>query len=125
MSHFMFYAGKAYKYKLEGHSNPVLAAVCDGERQEIIDPVRSKYSYEDLPTDYYAAFFGAHVYDPNSNESFAEQLANYLEFLGATNPESAPNWGNVPEADKHDSPPSTTNKTVNPMFVKSNNEAEK
>jgi hypothetical protein len=35
MAHFMFYAGKAYQYKLDGKSNPIGEAVQDGFKQEL------------------------------------------------------------------------------------------
>lgn len=37
MSHFMFYAGKAYKYKIDGEKYPAGKALKDGLLQELSD----------------------------------------------------------------------------------------
>jgi RHS repeat-associated protein len=145
MAHFTFYAGKAYGYKqdkematkmmndpnfykmpMEAQTHimqqagmsPVGEAVQDGYAQERFDPVYSSYSYEDLPSDKFGADFGANYFDPNSKLSFGEQLENYLNnVLGATNPEKAPNYKDLPEKESKNAPTST-NKTTKPMFVK-------
>lgn len=77
----------------------------------------SAYSYEDLPTDKVAAVFGASYFDPNSNLTFAEQILNYLiEELGATNPERAPIFDNLPQEDSKGKP-SQTNQSTKPLFT--------
>src|SRR5690606_17457813 len=113
MAHFMFYAGRAYDYKMQKQKaqevlktkrrsiyeyrgvelkqskmNPVGEAMQDGYLQEKTDRFFAKhsaYSYEDLPSDYYGADFGANYFDPNSKLSLGEQLTNYFNSkLGAT-----------------------------------------
>ena len=114
MTHFMFYAGKAYNYRLQKESaqkllkensaylgesylyvyrqaniDPVEETIKDGYHQESSDRIASKhsaYSYEDLPTDKLGAIFGAQYFNPNSKLSFGEQLKNYLETLGVPPP---------------------------------------
>ena len=108
MSHFMFYAGRAYMYKMQRQQaqetinskgfafypvedqthflkqslmSPQGEAIQDGYLQERLDGItapHSAYSYEDLPTDRFAADFGANFFDPNSNKTFAEQIQEYL-----------------------------------------------
>lgn len=147
MAHFMFYAGKAYDYKMQKESaqkvvnsngfsrmmhgqellirkanmDPVGEAVQDGYRQEMSDRFAAKhsaYSYEDLPSDKLGADFGANHFDPNSKLSLGEQLGNYLNGLGATNPENAPNYSNLPASDDElGDKPSETNHTTNPMHT--------
>ncbi len=121
MAHFMFYAGKAYQYKNDGIGNPVEEAVWDGFKQEVSDKVAAKhsaFSYEDLPSDKIGAVFGAEFFDPESDLSFGEQLVNYLnEVLGATNPENAPNYNEIPEKDSKN-PPTEINSSVNPINKK-------
>ena len=104
MSHFMFYAGRAYRYKLQNqtakglmksfgfifmssdeqidllhkaHMSPVGETIQEGYTQEFVDSFISKksaYSYEDLPTDKFGAEFGANYFDPDSELTFAEQF---------------------------------------------------
>ena len=124
MVHFMFYAGRAYQYKLAGKENPIGEAVQDGYMQEFTDQIfapHSAYSYEDLPSDKYGAEFAVNYFDPESDLTFGEQIANYLnDVLCATDPENAPNYEELPEADDRSSPPSRTNKTTDPVYVKDN-----
>jgi RHS repeat-associated protein len=150
MSHFMFYAGKAYDYKLQKQSaqamvnssgfgfmspeaqaywlkqagmNPAGESLQDGYRQELSDKFAapySAYSYEDLPSDRFGADFGANYFDPNSKLSFGEQLYNYLvDKLGATNPQNAPNYNQLPAIEPTDKP-TRTNKTHTPVYTKEN-----
>ena len=149
MAHFMFYAGKAYAYKLqkerskalvnektfallpieaqqailkESLQSPVGEAVQDGYFQERTDAIVAKhsaFSYEDLPSDKFGADFGANYFDPNSNLSLGEQLKNYLDKLGATTPEEAPNYQSLPSKEPTKKP-SRTNKTTTPMYTKNN-----
>lgn len=149
MAHFMFYAGKAYAYKLqkerskalvnektfallpieaqqailkESLQSPVGEAVQDGyfqERTGAIVAKHSAFSYEDLPSDKFGADFGANYFDPNSNLSLGEQLKNYLDKLGATTPEKAPNYQSLPSKEPTKKT-SRTNKTTTPMYTKNN-----
>ena len=100
--------------------DPISETIQDGYVQERMDRIfanHSAYSYEDLPTDIVAAVFGASYFDPNSNLTFAEQILNYLiEELGATNPERAPNFDNLPQ-DYSKGKPSQTNQSTKPLFT--------
>ena len=129
MAHFMFYAGKAYDYKLQkeaaqemlqskdiaymregvialtrqANMDPVNEAVKDGYHQEFSDKFAAKhsaYSYEDLPSDKLGAYFGASYFDPNSKQTFGEQLKAYLNSLGATIPQEAPNYKQLPKKEQ-------------------------
>ena len=129
MVHFMFYAGKAYDYKLQkeaaqemlqskdiaymregvialtrqANMDPVNEAVKDGYHQEFSDKFAAKhsaYSYEDLPSDKLGAYFGASYFDPNSKQTFGEQLKAYLNSLGATIPQEAPNYKQLPKKEQ-------------------------
>ncbi len=126
MSHFMFYAGRAYKYKQDGSKNPIGEAVQDGYKQEFFDQfgaTYSAYSYEDLPSDKYGAEFAVNFFDPNSDLTFGEQLMNYLNNeLGATNPENAPNYKDLPDKHPTEGKPSTQNKTTEPLFTEKEEE---
>ena len=75
--------------------------------------------YEDLPSDKLGADFGANYFDPTSNLSLGEQLKKYLDKLGATNPEKAPNYQSLPSKEPTKSP-SRTNKTTTPVYTKNN-----
>lgn len=149
MAHFMFYAGRAYDYKIkrqeakrlledtgffpfldsntknmiikQSNINPVSEAIQDGYLQERSDQLfapHSAFSYEDLPSDKYGAIFGAIIFDENSSLSFGEQLNNYLNSLGATNPQNAPNYNNLPSTELNK--PSRTNRTTTPVYTKDN-----
>ena len=126
MAHFMFYAGRAYKYKqqketakmiLSGSlltpeeleslesvapSSPVDMAVSDGMLKEFSDSFFAKhsaYSYEDLPSDKLGAIFAVFHFDPNSDLTLAEQIYCFLADLGATEPINAPNYNAIPYDD--------------------------
>jgi hypothetical protein len=122
MVHFMFYAGKAYQYKLGRSKNPIGEAVQDGYKQEATDKYaapHSSYSYEDLPSDKFGADFAVNHFDQNSDLTFGEQVENYLNnVLKATTPENAPNYKDLPatEPDK----PTRTNTTTTPVYTKDN-----
>lgn len=120
MAHFMFYAGKAYRYKLDGENNPVGEAIQDGFYQEKSDEIvaaHSAYSYEDLPSDKFGAEFGVNYFNVNSTLTFGQQLEKYLNLvLFATSPTSAPNYFNTPIEDSRNTP-TRINKTTNPMFI--------
>ena len=148
MAHFMFYAGKAYNYKLQkqdaisqmnassfifmestiqmvllktANMDPVGEAIQDGYMQEYSDQIvatHSAFSYEDLPSDKYGAIFGASFFNEKSSLTFGEQLMNYLISLGATNPEEAPNFDSLPISGLET--PSRTNKNVTPVYTKDN-----
>ena len=146
MAHFMFYAGKAYNYKIQkeqakrllndkfisstylvelykiANMDPVAEAVQDGYLQEFSDKYvapHSAYSYEDLPTDKIGAIFGAEYFDPNSSLPFAEQLFNYLQTLGAVSPKEAPNFNQLPLEDSDS--PTQTNMTTTPLYTNDDN----
>jgi RHS repeat-associated protein len=123
MSHFMFYAGRAYQNKLDGAKDPIGEAVQDGYKQEAFDqfgPTYSSYSYEDLPSDKFGADFSVNYFDSQSDLTFGEQLQNYLNrVLEATSPENAPNYKSLPETSpKKGEHPSRINITTKPVFVK-------
>ncbi|NLL51837.1 MAG: hypothetical protein GX248_03935 [Peptococcaceae bacterium] len=146
MSHFMFYAGRAYNYKQQKQQaqefvnsigfafisseaqmrwlkqagmNPVGEAVQDGYFQEFGDKFtapHSAYSYEDLPSDKFGADFGANYFDPNSKQTFSEQIQNYFDkVLKATSPQNAPNYNSLPN--EYPDKPTRTNKTIKPVYV--------
>ncbi len=119
MVHFLFYAGKAKKYKDAGSECPVSDAVRQGYHQEYYDSYRdpwSAYSYEDLPSDKAGADFGANFFDPTSSDSLAEQVAHYLDNLGATSPYNAPNYSSIPNTDSH-AAPTAKNHSTTPMYT--------
>ncbi len=120
MAHFMFYAGRAYQYKLDGKDNPLREAVLDGIRQEKSDAYAAKhsaFSYEDLPSDRYGAEFGAKYFDPQSEQTFGQQLESYLNnVLKATDPKKAPNYEILPHTEPKK--PSRINETTTPVFTK-------
>lgn len=102
--------------------NPAGESLQDGYHQEMSDKIAapySAYSYEDLPSDRFGAEFGANYFDQNSKLSFGEQLENYLKGLGATNPQNAPNYNNLPTTYPTDKP-TRTNKTHNPVYTRDN-----
>ena len=117
MVHFLFYAGKARQNEAWGRSNPVGDAVQSGFLQEALDGARSRYSYEDLPSDRYGADFGVNFFDPASSMTLGQQVSNYLQQLGATSPQNAPNWDQMPDSDTG-TPPSETNTTTKPMHLR-------
>lgn len=102
--------------------SPVGEAMQDGYLQEQTDRVfarHSAYSYEDLPSDKLGAEFGANYFDPKSKLSLGEQLNNYLQGLGATVPEKAPNYKDLPQEEPQKTP-SRTNKTTIPVYTQNN-----
>ncbi len=147
MTHFLFYAGKAYEYKQDkikaqeivnsdkfvyltpesqlmflkqASMSPEGEAMQDGYLQEKMDPVCSGYSYEDLPSDKYGADFAVNYFNPNSKQTLGEQLQNYfVNVLKTSTPENAPNYETLPKADQQDGPPTNTNKSTSPYFIKS------
>jgi len=120
MTHFMFYAGQAYKYKTEGCKDPIGETIQDGYRQETADlffAPHSSFSYEDLPTDKIAAIFGADFFDPNNEKTLSEQIVSFLNQLGATSPQNAPNFNLLPSTDEKTNKPSKINKTTKPIYM--------
>lgn len=121
MAHFMFYAGKAYQYKINNVTNPIGEAIQDGYKQEASDGIvarHSAYSYEDLPSDKFGAEFAVNFFDINSSFTFSEQLANYLNnILDASSPNDAPNFNDTPDLDSKDTRP-ITNTTTTPIYTK-------
>ena len=136
MVHFLFYASEAYSHKKEMMENPSTSylgltqqeivsksinhAVKRGYLQEKLDSIKaphSAYSYEDLPSDYYGAVFGANHFDPKSKISFGQQIYNYFkQELDVKSPYHAPNYNDLPDIDnkKHSG---IFNRTINPMFI--------
>ncbi len=147
MSHFIFYAGRAYIHKMkkedakkimstkafiymdasvkasiakEANKDPVAEAIQEGFAQEKIDSVLSPwsaYSYEDLPTDRFGADFGANYFDPNSELTFSEQIEKYFNEVLEA---ACPH--NAPNyknlpISEEKLPPNPTNNTTNPMFT--------
>ena len=124
MAHFLFYAGRAYKYKEGGENLPMRKAIQDGYHQEFLDQIfakQSAYSYEDLPSDKFGAEFGAYFFDPKSDLTLGQQVENYLNNkLKATDPKNAPNYSKLPQTDSKN-PPTETNHTTNPMYTTPDN----
>ncbi len=120
MAHFLFYAGRAYTLQSYGEKDPIGSAIQEGYLQEFFDPEYTSYSYEDLPTDKLGAIFAIQYFDPNSSSSLAEQITDFLIYtLGATNPETAPNYKNIPENESRN-PPSRINKSTKPVYTEEN-----
>ena len=106
----------------QANMNPVGEAVQNGYTQEMSDRVVAKhsaYSYEDLPSDKLGAEFGANYFNPNSKLSLGEQLQNYLNGLGATSPQNAPNYKSLPTVDPTKQP-TRTNHTTTPVYTTTN-----
>ena len=84
------------------------------------DRFAAKYSansYEDLPTDKFAADFGANYFDPKSKLTLGDQIQNYLNNnLKATTPDKAPNYKSLPTTEPTDKP-TRTNHTTNPVYT--------
>lgn len=106
------------------NSDPVAEAVQAGYKQEALDAAgaatHSAYSYEDLPSDKIGAEFGANYFDPNSKLTMGEQLLNFLNTYGATDPTNAPNYNSLPEQDRKPKPPTRTNRTTKPVYTNEN-----
>ncbi len=121
MVHFLFYAGKAYTYKLEGNKNPIGQAVQDGWHQERSDAIgfakHSKFSYEDLPSDKFGADFAVNYFKSDSNQSLGEQIRDYFKMLGAISPQFAPNYQQLPERDGIRKTPTYQNMSTTPLFT--------
>ncbi len=121
MVHFLFYAGKAYNYKLEGNKNPIGQAVQDGWHQERADAIgfakHSAFSYEDLPSDKFGADFAVNFFDMDSKMTLGEQIRDYIKTLGAINPQFAPNYEELPAKDGIRKTPTYQNMSTNPFFI--------
>ena len=78
----------------------------------------SAYSYEDLPSDIIGAYFGASYFDPNSKLTLGEQIKAYLDSLGATIPQEAPNYKQLPKEELKT--PSRTNHSTTPVYTQEN-----
>ncbi len=107
----------------QANMDPVGKAVQDGYSQEMTDRFAAKYSaysYEDLPTDKFAADFGANYFNPNSKLTLGEQIKIYLnDKLKATDPSKAPNYNQLPTKEPTDKP-SRTNHTTKPVYTADN-----
>jgi len=126
MVHFLFYAGKARKYKND-HSiaDAIGLAMSDGYMQEKMDiylAPHSAFSYEDLPSDKVGALFGAYVFDKNSKKTLSEQLEVFFkDYLKATSPNKAPNYNQIPKTDEKvhaNGRPTKQNGSYKPCYVK-------
>jgi RHS repeat-associated protein len=110
-------------YNPNEHIDPFAEAIQAGfqqERSDMLFAKHSAYSYEDLPSNFFGAEFGAKYFDPNSELTLGEQLSNYLNSnLGATAPQNAPNYDLLPNTEPTEKP-SRTNHTSIPVYVKSN-----
>ena len=107
-------------FLLGSNLDPVKSATIIGYLQEsLFDPLKnqkSSYSYEDLPTDYLGAVFGAFYFDPNSSLSLGDQLMDFFYMvLDATTPSKAPNYDSLPEYSDETSD-SEPNKTIIPQY---------
>ena len=122
MVHFMFYAGRAYEYKVDGEEYPVGKAMQDGLLQEVSDifvAPHSAFSYEDLPSNKHGADFAVDYFDPESDLTFGEQLENFLiNELGATDPQNAPNYEDLP--DEYPDEPTRINLSTDPVYTEEN-----
>jgi RHS repeat-associated protein len=110
--------GEVYRM---ANQDPVGEAVQDGYKQEMSDRFAAKYSaysYEDLPTDKFAADFGANYFDPKSKLTLGEQIQNYLNNnLKATTPDKAPNYKALPTTEPTGKPKRTNHTTI-PVYTK-------
>ena len=80
VAHFMFYAGKALQYKLDGKKYPIGEAVQDGYMQATSDKYAAKhsaYSYEGLPSDKFGAEFAVKYFHPKSSKRDQEHGSNF------------------------------------------------
>ncbi|MEW5850968.1 MAG: SpvB/TcaC N-terminal domain-containing protein [Myxococcota bacterium] len=98
MRHFLTYAAIAQKLKENGNRDPISAALDVGVMQEVQDIFKpgglaSSFSYEDLPSDFHGAWFAVREFDPT--KPFGPQVKAYLDKLGATKPEDAPNYSGL------------------------------
>lgn len=108
MAHFMYYAGIAY-------STGKITAMIEGYFQKMLDPEYSKFSYEDLRSDYNGADFDENYFDSDSDLTLGEQVEAYMKnVLGATDPQNAKKWEDLPE-DQNTEKPIKTNMTINKL----------
>lgn len=126
MQHFMFYAGTAYAYRNAGTSSEyaLMAANNKGFSQEywldLIAARHSRFSYEDLVSNYMGAYFGAYAFNPKSSLSLSQQLNTYLGTLNIISPSFAPNFAKMPKNDVEilrNGSPTQTNRTTIPMNI--------
>ncbi len=104
MRHFFYFAEKSYTY-----GNAI--AMTGGYMSEFyqwmgldIDSMTlglgsnpSAFSYEDLTSDALGVAFGHMLSEQSGEYSFEELLTKFLDSLGATNPEEAYNYNEIPE----------------------------
>ncbi|MFC2140938.1 RHS repeat-associated core domain-containing protein [Acidobacteriota bacterium] len=147
MSHFLFYAGRAYIYKIEKETaklieksndftllpwyirnsissqanlNPGGEAMQEGFVQERMDSViapHSAYSYEDLPSDKFGVIFALNYFNPNSNLTLAEQISNFLNNVLGATVPTAAPNWNIMPNKDTKNPPTQTNKTTTPIYT--------
>ena len=155
MVHFLFHAGRAYRYLLDrrdaaetleeieampwyrrmllpqdyilelhrrSSQSPVGESVQEGfmtERMQQAVTPRSAFSYEDIPSDTFGAQFAVDHFNPNLESTFADQLAAYMSnVLGATVPQNAPNFNELPAEDNGSVDRQNFNTT--PVYTESN-----
>jgi RHS repeat-associated protein len=121
MSHFLFYASRAYNHSKDINCpNPFNKTINEGLLQELTDPLtgapQSSFSYEDLPSDRFGAEFALKYFDPKINQSLGEQIKKYLVRLGATDPQFAPNYKQIPDKESKN-PPIAKNYSTIPFFT--------
>lgn len=121
MEHFSFYAGVAHEKKMMGEREPFAGAMRLGRLQELGDKSNSSFSYEDLPSDAAGAYFGAYVFDPKSSATLGQQVEQFLNQLGAVEPQDAPNWDWMPQTEESAAAqgrPTVRNYSPTPLFTK-------
>lgn len=147
MSHFIFYAGRAYTHKKEmeeakkqmsskifalmdkttryyitkqANKDPVAEAIQEGFIQEKLDSFLSPwsaYSYEDLSTDKFGADFGANYFDPNSELTFSEQVEKYFNEVLEATDPQNAPNYNTLPLTEEKVAPNPTNKTTKPVYT--------
>ena len=84
---------------------------------DLITAPHSAFSYEDLPTDRFGAAFGAYYFNPESNQTLAQQMAGFFaDKLKPTLPQYAPNFNSLPPFDDGTAA-GLINKTAVPVFT--------
>ncbi|MCX6579262.1 MAG: hypothetical protein NT166_03685 [Candidatus Aminicenantes bacterium] len=152
MSHFLFYAGRAYTYKIQkenakwllGNSffpfmdfaaqlqisrdaimSPGGEAMQEGYMQEKMDTLvstHSAYSYEDLPSDKFGIIFALQYFNPASKLTLGEQVANFLNNVLGATDPTAAPNWNMIPKDDSKNPPIQTNRTTTPIYTSEDEE---
>lgn len=102
--------------------SPIGESVQEGfqtERMQQLFTPHSAFSYEDLPSDTFGAWFAVQHFNPNARVTFGEQLAAYLSnVLGAVEASQAPNYSELPAED--DGKVDRQNFTTTPVYTEAN-----